>query len=246
MCHRMKLLKRSAITFLTLLGADPRASAFLIEDFSQADSMALLVFNASSPGSYVEAASGTMSQGERDFGFVTSGGTWPGRFGRELSSGIMRIWAQGLQPGQGGVDALMFLQYDGQGDEVGNTGFGHNLNNLGIGQRFLPANSGGIRIKAFPYGDHVQLGVTLRSSGSVIAHSVITTPDEYDPRYFLFPFSPSDLGATDSVTIEVGASAFSQHTYGISILQIDTIVPEPGMLLSIGVGLSWFALRKRR
>ncbi len=146
----------------------------------------------------------------------------------------------GIGPGNAGTgsDTTIILQYDGVGDEIGNIGFDKHLRNGGTGIPLLDGNDGGIRIwYSTQYGGQIPTSVILRREGAEFGrvNNVIGFGrGEFEPA--LFPFAPDILGQADSISIVISPHVNGNIAKAVFIDRIDTIVPEPAVILAFSIG----------
>ncbi|HMS55475.1 MAG TPA: PEP-CTERM sorting domain-containing protein [Fimbriimonadaceae bacterium] len=232
--------------------------AVMIDDFLPVDHANDLTFGDRTyvNRSFVHSYGGSVLGGERDVELVQRERTFinpPQFFARwqhhDLFNGdFFRVGVSGPGAGNGTANGRVFLQYDGSGDEVGNTGLDKHLNNIGAGQPIFP-NLGGFRMLVNDYRSTAALTVeaVLRSSGNElgrVSRLLGSRDDEW--RQFLFPFSSEQLSIADSLTFEFDTQSGGDGVQAMYIKQIDTIVPEPSSVLGLIGGCSIWMVCKRR
>lgn len=140
------------------------------------------------------------------------------------------------------------MQYDRNGDEVGNTGFDRHLRNVGTGQPFFVGDHYGLRLTTRSRGsDVIQTTISLRSQGVIIASvggTIGGSSAAWRNEDFLLPLEA--MRQTDSITFhfDLDAGGFSDQI--VFIDQIETIVPEPSTLALFGLSGLYLMSRARR
>ena len=257
----MLIKQRLTASFLGLT-IMANAESTLLDDFLPVDENFSLTYGPEMPaGSIVGVTAGDMVGGERDLEIVQTtsreplvGASFYMRYEpHRFYSNQKFFYLGGDGPGENypGEDAMIRIQYDGTGDEQGNTGLGKRLRNGGGGQALFNGADGGIRIWGSEPngGENMQTTVTLRLAGSTLASFTRNVGRSDLFIAYEFPFAPEVFGEADSLTIEFRTFARGGSRSGFHISRIETIVPEgeSGIALAAGVSaLALAALRKRK
>lgn len=239
----------------------PFAAATILDDFRPVDLGRNRTFDPWTQTSYVDAFSIPGLSQERDLEFERvsrMGGSteFYARYEQYPAEGVDPYYYRvGAVNGGAGTshrgEAVVRLQYDGVSDEIGNTGFGTRLNNTGSGGMLFDGSEGGVRIWAsgrnapnggFDGGSLVR--AILRRQGAVISSVSDTLFAHPDFTPYSFAFSSQQLTLADSLTFEIQIRSGGNTADAFFLSHIDTIVPEPGSLVAIGMGLC-IMLRRR-
>jgi len=168
----------------------------------------------------------------------------------EYRGPYFRVGGIGNNTPGNGSSGHVIMQYDGTGDEQGNTGRDFHLNNGGSGVSLFNPEDGGIRIwyRQLASTELVRTTVTLRRLGSTLASQTKGLGGfGADVHFDSFAFSPDIFGIADSMTIDFFCNVVgggSDQT--LELDHIDTILPEPSSFAAFGLGGMMLGLRYRR
>lgn len=246
---------RSVFTVL-LFGLYEVASATILDSFQPIDHSNDLTFGGAFEGghSLVGSYRADCVGGERDIELSQLENTslpGPSFMARyyDYTSAPFRLGGYGNDTPGNPTEGHAILQYDGIGDEEGNTGRDRHLLNGGSGTPLFNAGDGGVRIwyRQLGANDGVQTTVTLRRSGVVLATQTMALYAGDRIVAAPFPFAPEVFGIADSLTIDLhchGVVGSKDQT--IYIDHIDTILPEPSSFAAFGLGGMMLGLRFRK
>lgn len=231
----------------------PSADATLIDSFFNRDQSDITFGGPDEGGHSIVASLNANCVGaERDFEFFQNeNAISPGpRFVAQYDSafGGLRIGGFANDTPGNGSSGRVILQYDGSGDEIGNTGRDKRLRNGGAGIPLFNGADGGIRVwYSQPYNDNsIPITATLRRQGSVIGTQTVGSHTLSSLSATSFAFAQNVFGIADSLTLLFPATLTGPNAdRTLNLLYIDTIVPEPGTYLALGGGLVWL-LRRRK
>lgn len=237
------------------------AQATMIDNFLPIDHSQDLTFGEKTyvNRSFVAVQTGDMLGGERDVEFFQAERTFfePPQFiaryepnPNESNRVHFRFGMVGPGGGNGQAIGHARLQYDGRGDENGNTGLDRTLNNVGSGVPLFNAQDGGIRLWTTATGLFrvIDIEVVLRRQGQELGRVArsITESTNFVPTNF--EFSPDIFGIADSFSVEMNPPNFAPGfaNQSLFISHIDTVLPEPGTYAAFAAGLGLLGLRARR
>ncbi|HMS53982.1 MAG TPA: hypothetical protein PKA27_01155 [Fimbriimonadaceae bacterium] len=242
---------------LALITMASSAPSVMIDSFTPIDHTYDRTLSTPFSGrSVVDVVTGDMLGGERDreirhsldsqFGTVYARYEYNSFYQREFYAvgGVGRSIANGGSAGS----AVVTLQYDGTGDEQGNTGFGKSINNSGVRQGLGLSGLGGFRIWHTSDSSQIfEVRALLRRNGEVL--ETVTNWLGYANLFIEampFAFSEGSLAAADSVSFEFYFPTDSGSPRWEQISHIDTILPEPGTWLAMAGGLALLLRRGRK
>lgn len=255
----MKIFRDIAVG-LTLLVIHSAGETMMIDSFSPINHDFDLVMGDLSHRntSLVAAQSGSVLGGERDVELVQAqdpvGSRDPRIYaGYHTPPNLFEeyYFLGGIGTGLGGnsFESFIILQYDGSGDENGNTGLNKLLNNNGVGSPLFDGSEGGIRLR-YGWSDTAYvMWVTLRRLGSIVAETqrIIDIHNEFADEDFVF--TQAELSGVDSLSLRFRVLIPRDQKHGLFIESISTIVPEPDPGLALGGAMAAAVLaggRKRR
>lgn len=239
---------------LVFAGVVSNADATLIDSFFTRDQPDISFGGPDEGGhSFVASLDANCVGAERDFEFfqnenaISPGPRFVAQY--DLAFGGLRIGGFANDSPGNGSSGRTILQYDGSGDEVGNTGRDKRLRNGGSGTPLFNGADGGIRIwYAQPYNDSsIPITATLRRQGSVIATQTLQSHTLSSLSSTSFAFAENVFGIADSLTLVFPATLTGPNAdRTLNLLYIDTIVPEPGTYLALSAGLTWLLARRKK
>lgn len=246
----IKILSVVSTVLLSGLG-----EAMMLDSFTPINHAHDLVFGdlGHQNTSFVAAQAGNMIGGERDVEILQAEDP-VGTREPEIYAGYRRppnmfeesyfIGARGTGTGGQQFEAFITLQYDGAGDEVGNTGLNKRLNNVGAGNVLFSGSEGGIRLRYGWSDDAFIAWVTLRRQGVVVAETrrILDIHNEFADEDFLF--SEAELIGVDSLSLRFRNDVNPSGTDGLFIESISTIVPEPDPGFVLGGALAGAAVAR--
>lgn len=222
-----------------------KKSAFLLAfGVVAASSQAQMVDNFSVPFAFSMAAAtswvgvstpppGVVLTGERDIEMAITANPNVQFLDLTINAGLS-ITSSGF-----GTDSRVKLQYDGVGDEAGNTGFGKTLTNSSSSAGFLGAGNDRVRLNWLGNDLDVTATVELRAGGSLIASSSLLRAGGSGAGAQDHFFTVANIAAADSLTVVLDGVPSADF----ALRSIET-VPEPATLAALGVGAA--ALMRRR
>jgi len=139
------------------------------------------------------------------------------------------------------MDSVVSLQYDGAGDEVGNTGVGNTLNHAGTGA--LAGAFAGDRVRIGWLGNDlkVDVRVELRKAGAVLSTNTVARAAMSGAGFQDIFMNSADMAMADSLTVRFHADPSGDFAIG----RIET-VPEPATMAALGLGLAAVSRRRRK
>lgn len=217
-------MKRLAL--IGILSVAGVAGATQVDDFSSGAFMQSIM-----NGTFVLTSAGTMASGERDVELNVQGNPFNQFLDVKVDNGLSVV-SNGF-----GVVSKITLQYDVNGDEVGNTGAGRTLTNSGAGAglaldgdtvrvNFIGSDLG-TTVKAILRKDGVQIasGIGVKNAGGASALDVFV--------------GGAAMAEADSISIEFMADPSGDF----ALSSIET-VPEPATLAALGLGVATLLRRK--
>lgn len=216
------------LAFIGIVSVAGIAGATQVDDFSSGAFMQSIM-----NGTFVLTSAGAMTSGERDVELNVQGNPFNQFLDVQVDNGLSVI-SNGF-----GVVSKITLQYDVNGDEVGNTGAGKTLTNTGVGPAL---GLGGDTVRVNFVGS--DLGTTvkaiLRKDGVEIASGIGIKNPGGASALDIFVGSAA-MSQADSISIELMADPSGDF----ALSSIET-VPEPASVFALGLGGIALLRRKRR
>lgn len=184
-------------------------------------------------GSFVAVQNGSMANGERDVEARVFSNPFNQFLDVNINNGL-NVVSNGFQ-----TVSKVTLQYDANGDEVGNTGSGKFLTN-GPGTGPLVASGSDDKIRVNFLGNDLNVKVTavLRQNG-VIQNVVMGNKAAGGPGSLDLAVGAANLSTTDSLTLEFEADPSGDFALG----GIST-VPEPMTMVALAAGAGLLMRRR--
>lgn len=227
-CQFVEIFVKKAV-ILFLLASAVAARADVIDNFSTGAFMQSIT-----TGTFVLTQAGAMSTGERDVQMNVLGNPFNQFLDVSVGSG-MNVVSNGF-----GVVSKVTLQYDVNGDEVGNTGAGKVLTNSGSGSSIGLGANPIVRLNFAGNDLAVTARVVLRNSGAVIGEAVgIKNPGGAGVLDLVL--GSAAMSSADSISIE-----FSADPSGDFALTSVEAVPEPATMAALGIGVAAMMRRRRK
>lgn len=226
------MIQRKALSLVLLAGIASAANAIIIDDFTVPMSVSI------QSGSWVSTQLGAAANiigTERDVEQVVLANP----LGQYMD---VTCYGAGLSVVSNGflTDSEVTFQYDGAGDEAGNTGPGTLLTNAGAGGPLLAAGADRIRVNFLGNDLHVKIEATLRLAGSIIDSGIAHRAAMSGAGYEEILLNPASMAIADSISIK-----FKADPSGDFALKSIEAVPEPASMLALGLGIAGAVARRR-
>lgn len=218
------------VLILGLLSGAVSSQALIIDSFATGP------FSVSiQSSSYVATQNGSMSSGERDVEARVYANPFNQWLDVSINSGL-NVVSNGF-----GVASKVTLQYDMNGDEVGNTGAGKLLNTTGAGAPILSVGADDrLRLTFLGNDSNVTVTATVKQGNTQLAQAMATKSAGGGGVLDLV-VGNSALANADSVTLEFEADPSGDF----ALAEIGT-VPEPMTVAVLGLGALALARRRRK
>lgn len=207
------------------------ANAMVIDDFTTP------YFNSIVGGSDVNfQVGGGIVGGERDVELLVLANPQNQFLDVAITGGNLGIVSNGFA-----TSSIVSLQYDGFNDEVGNTGPGKFLNNVGSGAPLGLGFCNAVRIDFIGNDLKVNIQVEARLGGALIGIGNGMRAAGQGVGFEDIAMNPAALAAADSLTVRFNADPSGDF----AITGIEC-VPEPASMAALGLGFAALVARRRR
>ncbi len=187
-------------------------------------------------GSNVDAMSGAVLSGERDVEMRVVSNPFGQDYDLRITGSQLAVISTGF-----GVLSTLKLQYDGNGDEAGNTGVNKLLTNSGASASGILAGNNNIQVRFLGNDQQLTVSAVLRKDGGIIGQIDKVRAAAAGIGSESFIFTSAQAAQADSLTFVI--SSDRSGDYAIEGIEA---VPEPATMTAIAAGLAALAARRRR
>lgn len=216
---------------LGLIGVVGAAQAqVIIDDFSVPYTKTIV------SGSNVDAMSGAVLSGERDVEMRVTSNPFHQDYDLKITGSQLAVISTGF-----GLLSTLKLQYDGLGDEAGNTGANKLLNNSGALASGILGGNNNIQVRFLGNDQALNVSAILRKDGGIIGQIDKVRAAQSGIGAESFVFTAAQIAEADSLTLVIGSPRSGDYA-----LEGVEAVPEPATMAALGAGLAALAARRRR